>query len=381
MNLNDNPPGLSTRCVHAGQPAATPETGACTPLHVSTAYPCGVGDNVYPRYFNVLNQEVVAAKLADLEGGEAALVFASGMAAISTTLLACLNPGDHALFQRDLYGGTHQLVVQELLRWGVQISWVADAVEAVAALRPNTKLLYLETPGNPLLRCVDLAVAAALTRARGLRLVVDNTFATPILQNPLALGADIVLHSATKYLNGHSDVSAGAVVASAGLVRKVRAAAMNYGGVLDARACAQLERGLKTLALRMERHNANALHLAYFLQAHSAVARVHYPGLPDSPDHVIACRQMRGFGGMLSFELKQPERVDVFLGGLRLALPALSLGGVETLVCVPARTSHKNLTMEERAAAGIAEGLVRVSVGIEDAADLERDFAAALAAV
>ncbi len=379
--MNDNLSGLSTRCVHAGQPAATPATGACTPLHVSTAYPSGAGDNVYPRYFNVLNQEVVAAKLADLEGGEAALVFASGMAAISTTLLACLNPGDHALFQRDLYGGTHQLVVQELQRWGVQVSWVADAVEAETALRPNTKVLYLETPGNPLLRCVDLAAAAALTHARGLRLVVDNTFATPILQNPLALGADIVVHSATKYLNGHSDVSAGVVVASAGLVRTVRAAAMNYGGVLDARACAQLERGLKTLALRMERHTANAQRLASFLQAHPAVARVYYPGLPDSPDHAIACRQMRGFGGMLSFELKQPERVDLFLGGLRLALHALSLGGVETLVCVPARTSHKNLTPEERAAAGIAEGLVRVSVGIEDAADLERDFAGALAAV
>jgi len=379
--MNDDLPGLSTRCVHAGQPAATPATGACTPLHLSTAYPFVGGDNVYPRYFNVLNQEVVAAKLADLEGGEAALVFASGMAAISKTLFACLNPGDHALFQRDLYGGTHQLVVQELERWGVQISWVTDALEAAAALRPNTRLLYLETPGNPLLRCVDLAAAATLARAHGLRLVVDNTFATPILQNPLALGADMVVHSATKYLNGHSDVSAGVVIASADLVRRVRGAAMNYGGVLDARACAQLERGLKTLALRMERHTANAERLAQFLQVHSAVARVHYPGLPDSPDHAIACRQMRGFGGMLSFELKRPERVDLFLGSLRLALPALSLGGVETLVCVPARTSHQNLTPEERAAAGIAEGLVRVSVGIEDAMDLQRDFAGALAAV
>jgi len=262
--MNEDLPGLSTRCVHAGQPAATPATGACTPLHLSTAYPSGAGENVYPRYFNVLNQEVVAAKLADLEGGEAALVFASGMAAISKTLFACLNPGDHALFQRDLYGGTHQLVVQELERWGVQISWVTDALEAAAALRPNTRLLYLETPGNPLLRCVDLAAAATLARAHGLRLVVDNTFATPINQNPLALGADVVVHSATKYLNGHSDVSAGVVVASAGLVRTVRAAAMNHGGVLDARACAQLERGLKTLALRMERHNSNGLQLARY---------------------------------------------------------------------------------------------------------------------
>jgi cystathionine beta-lyase/cystathionine gamma-synthase len=372
--------GWSTRCVHAGQPAASREAGACTPLHVSTAYPSGSGDNIYPRYFNVLNQEVVAAKLADLEGGEAALVLASGMAAISTTLLACLNPGDHALFQHDLYGGTHQLVVRELMRWGVQVSWVRDVAEAAAALRPETRLLYLETPGNPLLRCVDLAAAAALTCAQNLLLVVDNTFATPVNQNPLALGADIVVHSATKYLNGHSDVSAGVVIASAELVQRVRAVAMNHGGVLDARACAQLERGLKTLALRMERHNANALRLARFLQAHPAVARVHYPGLPDSPDHALACRQMRGFGGMLSFELCRPERVDDFLGGLRLALAALSLGGVESLVCVPARTSHLNLTAEERAAAGIAEGLVRVSVGIEDAADLERDFAAALEA-
>jgi cystathionine beta-lyase/cystathionine gamma-synthase len=325
---------------------------------------------VYPRYFNVPNQRVVARKLAALEQGEDAVVFGSGMAAISTLLFAHLKPGDHAVFQGDLYGGTHHLVTSELRRFGVEISMARTLAEFSAALRPNTRVLYVESPSNPLLRCVDLAAVAKLAREREVLSAIDNTFASPINQTPLALGIDAVVHSATKYLNGHSDVIAGVVVSSREVIRKVTQSALNFGATLDSHACYQMERGLKTLGLRVRQQNQNAGLLARFLESHAAVSRVIYPGLPDHPDHAIAARQMRGFGGMLSFELRQPSRVDQLLARLEVATPALSLGGVETLVTVPSRTSHRSLTPEERRSAGISEALVRVSVGIEDIQDL-----------
>ena len=373
-------PGLSTLSIHAGTHHDEPTGGACSPIYTSTAYafPNPGNENIYPRYFNTPNQRVIARKLAALEGGEAATVFGSGMAAITTLLLAHLKPGDHAIFQNDLYGGTIQFINRELVRLGVEVSWGANVAEFTAALRPETRLIYVESPSNPLLRCVDLAAVAALGRQYGVLTVIDNTFATPINQNPLALGFAAVIHSATKYLNGHSDVNAGVVVASGKIVRRVAASAVNFGGMLDAQACSQLERGLKTLAVRMRQHNENGLALARFLQTHPAVARVNHPGLPDHPDHAIAVRQMRGFGGMLSFELRDSTRVDRLLSRLRIVLPALSLGGVESLVCVPSRTSHRSLTPGERQRAGISDGLVRVSVGIEDIADLVEDFQQAL---
>jgi cystathionine beta-lyase len=374
-------PGLSTLSIHAGTHHDPQTGGACSPVFTSTAFafPNPANQNIYPRYFNTPNQQVINRKLAALEGGEAAVTFGSGMAAIATLLLAHLQPGDHAVFQNDLYGGTIQLINRELTRLGVHISWGATVADFAAAVRPETKLLYVESPSNPLLRCADLAAVAALGKQHGIVTIVDNTFATPINQNPLALGFDAVVHSATKYLNGHSDVNAGVVVASAEIIRRVTASAVNFGGMLDAQACSLLERGLKTLAVRMQRHNENGLALARFLQAHPAVARVNYPGLPDHPDHALAVRQMRGFGGMLSFELRDPAQVDRFLSRLRLVMPALSLGGVESLVCVPSRTSHRTMTSEERQRAGIRDSLVRLSVGIEDVEDLLEDFTQALA--
>jgi cystathionine beta-lyase len=370
---------LATLCIHAGTYLDERTGGACSPVFSSTAYafPNAAGENFYPRYFNTPNQRVIEQKMAALEKGEAALVFGSGMAAITTVLFAYLKPGDHAVFQTDLYGGTF-LFVRELARIGVAISFARSAAEFALSLRPETKVVYVESPSNPLLRVVDLAAIAKLVRDHGALSVVDNTFATPINQNPLQLGLDVVIHSGTKYLNGHSDVNAGVVVSSAEVIQRTTEYAVNHGGMLDARACFLLERGMKTLALRVKQHNENAARLAEFLLGHPAVAAVNYPGLPCHPDHPLAARQMRGFGGMLSFELRDAQRVDAMLAAFRLVLPALSLGGVESLVCIPSRTSHRKMSRGERERAGISDGLVRVSVGVEDFEDLLEDFTQAL---
>lgn len=372
--------GFSTRCIHAGTYLDPTTGGACSPIFTSSAFaaPNEQHVNFYPRYFNTPNQHVIARKLAALESGEAAVVFGSGMAAISTFLLAHLKPGDHAIFQNDLYGGTTQFIRAELERSGVRISWGADVKDFAAAVTPDTRLIYGESPSNPLLHCIDLQALADLGQHHGILTVIDNTFATPINQNPLLHGIDAVIHSATKYLNGHSDLNAGVVISSKTIIDTVTASAINLGGMLDAHACAQLERGLKTLALRVQRHNENAGELARFLVAHPAVARVNYPGLPTHPDHAVAIKQMRGFGGMLSFELKSADQVDLVLSKMRMVLPALSLGGVESLICIPSRTSHRGMTPEQRHHVGISDGLIRVSAGIEDIADLIADFSQAL---
>lgn len=370
---------FSTNCIHAGTLHDT-QGGVCTPVHVSTAFafPNSTGENIYPRYFNSPNQRAVCAKIAALEQAEDALAFGSGMAAISTTLLALLNPGDHAVFQADLYGGTLQLITKQLERLGIRASFLPNNRDFAAAIQPKTKLIYVESPSNPLLRCVDLTAVATLGRERNLLTVIDNTFATPFNQNPLAFGFDLVLHSATKYLNGHSDLNAGFVVGSPELIDRIRPTAIHLGGMLDARVCEQLERGMKTLALRMERHNTNALTLALYLACHPAVETVHYPGLPAHPDYALAQRQMNGSGGMLSFVVRPPWNPRMVLDQLHVASAALSLGGVETLACIPALTSHREIPPQQRRDLGIADGLIRVSVGVEDIEDLIADFSQAL---
>jgi len=374
-------PQPATLCVHAGTYHDERSGGVNTPIFTSTAYafPNPANENVYPRYFNVPNQKSLAAKVAALEKAEAGLVFGSGMAAISTLLFAWLKPGDHAICQSGLYGGTHHFITHELAAFGIELSFVSNPDQLREALRPSSRVVYVESPSNPLLRCIDLVAVAALARKHGALSIIDNTFATPINQNPIDLGFDAVIHSATKYLNGQSDINAGVVVSSAAVVGNLNEYAVNHGGMLDAHACYQVERGMKTLALRIKQQNENAATLARFLETHPAVERVFYPGLVSHPDHAIAARQMRGFGGMLSFELRRPEQVDAMLSGFQLALPALSLGGVETLVCIPSRTSHRTMKPQDRKQAGISDGLVRVSVGIEDVADLKADFEEALA--
>lgn len=383
MNTRDH--GMNTKCVHAGTYSDPRTGGVNTPIFTSSSYryPNPTGEGIYPRYFNIPTTKAVSEKLRSLEKGEAGLVLSSGMAAITATLLALLRQGDHAVFCRDLYGGTHHFVASELPGYGIGVSFAEGegGEDFLAAIRDNTRLIYLESPSNPLMKIIDLAEIAGLARGRGLLTVIDNTFATPVNQNPLEHGIDVVLHSGTKYLGGHSDLNCGAIVASESLMSRIRPVAINHGGTLDVRACYLLERSLKTLGLRVERQNANAHALAEFLQAHPAVRRVYYPGLKGHPGHETAGKQMRGFGGMLSFELDRGlAAARKALERLEFITPAVSLGGVESLICFPAETSHAKMSAEDRAKAGISDTLLRLSVGIEDREDLAADLEKALSA-
>ena len=370
-----------TECVHSGSIMDTITCGLNTPIHTSSSFAyLETAENVYPRYFNTPNQLALVEKLCALENGEAGLIFSSGMAAISSVLFALLSSGDHAVLQRDIYGGTHHYVTADFNRFGIQHTFVDNLPEAIdAAIRSNTKLIYIETPSNPLLLITDIAAVADIAQRNGIITVIDNTFATPINQNPIDLGMDIVIHSGTKYLGGHSDICCGVCIGREDLITSVKSTAANFGGSLNAMTCYLLERSLKTLALRVAKQNRNAQSIAKNLQSHPGIKRVFYPGLPDHPDHAIAASQMIGFGGMLSFELKAdgagPQQ---FLKRLKLITPALSLGGVESIICAPAATSHAKLTPQERAELGIADGLLRFSVGIENPDDILDDIFQAL---
>jgi methionine-gamma-lyase len=335
---------------------------------------------IYTRYGNP-TLSVVETKLAALEGGEAAVVTASGMAAISSALLSHLGTGDEVIASTQLYGGTYRLMRDTLPRLGIRVRHVeCDLAGIERMVTPLTRVLYLESPTNPTLRLVNLEKAAGFARQHGLVSMVDNTFATPLLQKPLGLGFDLVLHSATKYLAGHSDVIAGAAVGSRERIKEVRQAVIYLGGSMDPEAGFLLDRGIKSLGVRLPRHCENAMAVARFLEKHPKVARVHYPGLKSHPDHALARRQMRGFGGMMAFDLKGGlGAARRFCDRVRLFLLAASLGGVESLVILPAYTSHYNMNAAELKAAGVTPGTVRVSVGLEDADDLIADLRQALA--
>jgi cystathionine beta-lyase/cystathionine gamma-synthase len=371
----------NTQCVHSGSRVDGATGGLNTPIHPSSAFKyLDMPENIYPRYYNTPNQRAVVEKLCALEGAEDGILFSSGMAAISSLMLAFLSSGDHAVIQRDIYGGTHHFVTADFKRFGIEFTFAGNtAKEIAAAIRSTTRLIYIETPSNPLLMITDIQAIAEVGRARGIVTAIDNTFASPINQNPLGLGIDLVMHSATKYLGGHSDLCCGAVLGSALRIQQVKPAAVNLGGSLNALTCYLLERSLKTLSVRVERQNANARQVADFLTRQPAVRRVNYPGLETHPGHAIARRQMKGFGGMLSFELDEAQcPAERFLHRLELITPALSLGGVETIICASAKTSHAKLTPAERQELGISDGLLRLSVGIEDPHDLIADIAQAL---
>jgi len=373
-----NNSGKATTCVHAGMDKSLNTEGVNTPIFTSSAIDFLDSEQIrYPRNFNTANQRVIADKITMLEHGEAGLIFGSGMAAISNTILALVKHGDHVLFQRDLYGGTYQMATKMLPKFGISYDMVDPTPEAIAAaVRPTTRLIYIETPSNPLLRITDIRMVASLARDHGILTMIDNTFASPINQNPLQLGVDIVAHSGSKYMGGHSDLLFGAVVTSKEIHEHIKADGKIFGSNVNATTCGLIERSLKTLALRMKQHNENAQLLADFLQRHNQVRAVYYPGLPDHPGHEIAESQMSGFGGMLSFEpdMRSAADAEALIRRLRLITPAVSLGGVESMVNMPARTSHSLLPPDERKKVGVEDVLLRISVGIEDAKDLMEDL-------
>lgn len=372
--------GPSTIAVH-GAPHRRPDWAPVAPALLQSATftnPVGSPEEVlYTRYGNNPGQVALARKYALLEGADDAVFTSSGMGATALAHLAVLRPGDHLVASEWIYGGTRALFDQEFGRLGIEVDYVApdEPRQWRRAVRPTTRAIFVETPTNPLLRVLDLAPIAAIAREFGLALLVDATFASPVNFRPLAHGADVVITSATKYLNGHSDVIAGAVAGTASLVEEVTRLMRLWGQSADPFATWLVDRGMRTLAVRMERHNANGLAVAQWAAAHPAFARVHYPGLPDHPDHAVAQRVLSGFGGMVGLELAGGvAAAERALRRLELFVHATSLGGVESLVSEPRLTSHKSLGPEGRARLGIPDGFLRLSCGIEDAADLIEDL-------
>jgi len=379
----NKPNGFATRAIHAGQ-EPDPATGATiTPIYATSTFTQeapGVHKGYeYSRTGNP-TRAALEACLAALEGGEYCLAFASGSAA-NAAVAHLLSPGDHVVAAAEVYGGTYRLFTEVFGHWGIGTTYVKglEPADFAAALTDRTRLVWLESPTNPLLNLVDIAAVAKIAHEAGALVAVDNTFATPYLQNPLALGADLVVHSATKYLNGHSDAIGGAIVTSdPGLYRELKFLQNAEGATLSPFDSWLILRGVKTLAARMEIHQANAAKVAAFLEGHPAVSRVLYPGLPSHPGHDTARRQMRGWGGMVSFYLKNEAGAEQFFRGLRLFAVAESLGGVESLACQPCTMTHASYPETMRRELGITPGLVRLSVGLEDGEDLLEDLDRAL---
>ncbi len=374
------PGSKCTQAVHAGSFKDEATWGINTPIFTSTSYQYLENKEIiYPRYFNIKNMDIIGEIIAVLENAGAGMFFGSGMAAITTSLFTFLSKGDHVVFQKGLYGGTHHFIQSDLQRLGIEftIAKENDISTLEACIRKNTRVLYIETPSNPLLGITDISEVAKLAGSHGLLTMIDNTFASPINQNPHDLGMDLVLHSATKYIGGHHDLCAGAVTGSSEHIEQIRQKALNFGGSLNPLDCYLLERSMKTLAVRVQKQNENASAVARFLQAHPAVSKVWYPGLPGHPGHDIAKKQMRGFGGMLSFDPAKKSQHEL-LSKLKLIQPALSLGGVESIVCAPGETSHRLLSPEERAAIGITGNTLRLSMGIESSEDIMEDLDRAL---
>lgn len=376
-----------TIAVRAGNKPDTATGGVNTPIHTSTSYHYKNSSVLhYPRYNNTPNLLAVSEKIAALERTDSCLVFGSGMSAISTALLGLLSAGDHVVFQNDIYGGTRKFVETEFTRRGLSYTFVTDLTEQAfrAACKKETKIIYVESPSNPLLHIVDLAMIARLAKELGILSLADSTMASPVNQKPAELGIDVVLHSGSKYLGGHSDILCGAVCSSSAIMEKISLSAGLYGGTMDANTAYLLERSLKSLFVRVERHNNNALYIAEFLSGHKKVKSVLYPGLPSHPHHELAKAQMKaGFGGVLSFDLHSDDDsiTDRFFDSLRMIEPALSFGGVESLITAPSRSSHRSLGRKELEKAGITPTLMRLSCGIEHRDDILDDITTALASI
>ncbi len=379
------PGGRSTRAIHGIPHQRADHEPLVSPIYQSSTFAQTVGSTEevwYTRYGNNPNQTVLAGKLAALEEADRAIYLSSGMGATALAHLAVLRPGDHLLTSEWIYGGTRRLFDEEFGKLGIEVDYVTpdNPRNWRGKLRKTTRAVFIETPTNPLVRVIDLEPVADLCQQQGLVLLVDSTFASPINFRALRHGADVVIHSATKYLNGHSDVIGGVVAGSEEIVEEVRRLMQVWGQSPDPHATWLVERGLKTLAVRIERHNHNGITFASWASEHPAVATVNYPGLPDHPDHEVASRQLDGYGGMVGLMLAGgPSASDLVLRKLRLATHAPSLGGVETLVSEPRFTSHADMTPAAREALGIPDGFIRVSLGIEDVEDIIADFDAAFA--
>ena len=383
--------GLQTKCIHAAREfnhtsaISPPIWQTTTFLAESSEHFAALAKSVkpseyYSRYGNPTHEQVEAV-MATVEGGEAAMVTASGMGAISTSVMSLLERGDHVVAQRNLYAGTAALLEDVLPRWGIECTFVdqTNAERWAEALRPNTKLIYAETPANPLMSLTDLQAVAALGKTRGITTIVDNTFATPINQRPLQYGIDVVVHSGTKYLGGHSDVTAGVIIGSPAFIERAWRFHIVMGAALSPFDAWLLLRGLRTLGVRVERHNQNAMMLARFLESHPKIERVNYPGLESHPQYELAREQMSGFTGVMSVELRGGyETAERFIASLKLGSYAASLGGFETLLVHPAAMWGDTLTEAQRRAMKVGDNLVRISVGLEDERDLIDDFSQAL---
>ena len=371
---------FSTKCVHEGEIKDTMYQGIVSPLFMSTTYPWFGGDDPekkpYPRYFNTPNQEFLSKKIASLENGEKALIFTSGMAAISTSIMANVKTGDHIVVQNDIYGGTRNFVLTEFDKFGIEYSFTdgLDPSSFSDQIKDNTVGIYLETPSNPLLKIVDLKSVSSIAKDNGVWTMIDNTFSSPVNQNPIDHGIDIVLHSATKYLGGHSDISAGAVISTESRIEQILNSAKNFGGNLSDYTVWLLERSIKTLHIRVKEQTNNAKTLAKMLDENTNISKVYYPGLESHPSHEIAKSQMNDFGGMMSFDLNNNIDVYDFLKSLNLVKPGMSLAGVESTVNFPMKTSHGLMTQKERDIQGIGDKLIRLSVGIESYEDIYEDL-------
>ena len=395
--MSDDPrkPGDSTRAVHGGEREHRDSSTVTTPIHQTSTFWFSDSSEVidynegrvrreeYGRYGNP-TWKAVERKLSELEGGEESVLFASGMCAATTTFLALLPPQSHLIVTSDCYRRTRQFIRQYLTRMGVETTVIepGDPAKLEAAIRDDTRLFFTESPTNPFLRVIDVAAVSEIAHRRGVKVIIDSTFASPVNHRPLEDGADLVVHSATKYLGGHNDLLAGTVTGSAEIVTPIRQAVGVLGGILDSHAAWLLLRGLKTLGLRMERHNQNGLAVARWLEAHPKVRRVWYPGLPSHPDHEVAKAQLGGSAGVVTFEIDTDlTGANRFVDATRLFYQAPSLGGVETLIELPVTMSYWDVPREERLSMGITDSLVRLACGIEDEADLIAELDRCLAAV
>ena len=366
---------IGTKCVHSGNIVDDKFHGSISPIYPATTYDYRKTDT-YPRYFNTPNQLALSTKISDLESAEDSILFGSGLGAVSSTMFSFLKSGDHVILHDSIYGGTINLVNTEFKKFNIDFSYIDinDVDLLKSTIKKNTRIIYFETPTNPLLQIVDISLISSVAKENNIISIIDNTFASPINQNPINFGIDLVIHSATKYLGGHSDILAGSVSGAKEHIEKIKKSGINYGANLSDYTVWLLERSIKTLSVRVNAQNQNALDLAKFLDDNSLIKKVFYPGLKNHLSHEIASKQMNGFGGMMSFEVTDKINSEDFVSDLKIISPTMSLAGVESSITSPSKTSHKKVDPQIRKKLGISDNLLRFSVGIEDIEDLMLDL-------